>query len=68
MDEMKRIVVCRHCSKPEYYGDFRWYGGRQMCRACYRHDYELRTGERYTWPDLDGPVPTLEEFRKQEGR
>ena len=24
MDEMKRIVICKHCGKPEYYGDMRW--------------------------------------------
>lgn len=68
MDEMKRIVVCRYCSKPEYYGDFRWTSGKCMCRACYRKDYEKHSGKPYTWDDLDGHVPTMEEFAEQEKR
>lgn len=23
-DEMKRIVICKYCGKPEYYGEMRW--------------------------------------------
>ncbi len=24
MDENKRIVICRRCKKPEYWGEMRW--------------------------------------------
>ena len=26
-DEMNEIVICRHCGKPEYYGELRWRSG-----------------------------------------
>jgi len=66
MDEMKRIVICKHCGRPEYYGEMRWLNGKCCCRACYRADYESRTGKPYEWDDLDGKVPTMEEYEKQE--
>jgi len=67
MDDMKRIVVC-DCGRPEYYGKMRWNSGKCYCRACYRADYEDRTGKPYRWNDLDGTVPTIEEYKKQERR
>jgi len=66
MDEMKRIVLCRLCGRPEYYGDMRWLSGRCMCRACYRADYYDRTGKPYSWDDLDGHAPTMEEYLAQQ--
>lgn len=66
MDEMKRIVICKHCGRPEYYGEMRWLSGKCCCRACYRSDYEDRTGKLYTWDDLNGQVPTMEEYEQQE--
>lgn len=65
MDEMKRIVLCRYCGRPEYYGDTRWLSARCVCRACYREDYEKETGKLYTWDDLDGHVPTMDEYHGQ---
>lgn len=66
MDDMKRIVVCRHCGHLEYYGEMRWFNGKGSCRACYRADYEDRTGKLYSWDDLDGHVPTMEEYKNQQ--
>ncbi len=66
MDEMKKIVICRHCGRPDYWGQFRWLSGRCMCRACYRKDYEKRFNRLYEWDDLTGHVPTMEEYQKQE--
>lgn len=68
MDEMIRIVLCRSCGRPEFYGDMRWRSGRCLCRACYRADYEDRTGEPYTWDDLNGRVPSMEEYLAQQER
>ena len=64
MDEMERIVLCRHCGKPEYYGKMRWLSGRCLCRDCYRERYEEAHG-RYIWDDLDGRRPTMEEYKNQ---
>lgn len=43
MDENKRIVICRRCKKPEYWGEMRWLSGFCVCRDCYRE--ELKTIE-----------------------
>ena len=66
MDGMKEIVICKHCGRPEYYGDMRWLNGKCICRACYRCDCEDRTGKLYSWNDLDGHMPTMAEYEKQE--
>ncbi len=66
MDEMKRIVICKYCGKPEYYGEMRWLSGKCMCRTCYKADYEERHGKLYIGNDLDGKRPTMEEYREQE--
>ncbi len=65
MDDMKEIIICKYCSRPEYYGEMRWLNGKCCCRACYRSDYEDRTGNLYTWDDLNGQVPTMEEYEQQ---
>lgn len=62
-DEMKEVVICKHCNKHEYYGEMRWFDGKCSCRNCYKRDYEKRIGEKYTWDDLDGPRPTTEEIK-----
>lgn len=56
-EEMQRVVRCNQCGKPEYWGSIRWLSGRNMCRRCYKADYEDRTGKVYEWDDLDGPFP-----------
>lgn len=66
MDEMKRIVICNHCGKPEYYGEFRWLNGTCSCRSCYKSQWEHENHKPYTWNDLDGQRPTMEEYEKQE--
>lgn len=62
---MNEIIICRHCGKPEYYGEMRWLNGKQECRNCYRHHYEEINHEEYAWDDLDGQVPTMAEYIKQ---
>ena len=65
-DEMKKIVICKYCGRPEYYGNMRWLSGSCRCRACYRADYEDRTGKLYKWDDLNGSVPTTDEYAHQQ--
>ncbi len=61
----KTIVVCKYCGRHEYYGEMRWFSGKCSCRACYRSDFENRTGRHYEWNDLDGSVPTRQEYERQ---
>lgn len=65
-DDNKRIVICKECKKPEYWGDMRWLSGKCTCRNCYKAAYTRETGKQYVWDDLDGKRPTMEEYRKQE--
>ena len=65
-NEMEKIVICRHCGKPEYYGEMRWLNGNCYCRDCYKHLYKDVHKEIYRWNDLDGKRPTKEEYEKQE--
>ena len=62
MDENKRIVICRRCKKPEYWGEMRWLSGFCVCRDCYKAQWESENHKPYTWDDLDGKRPTMEEF------
>lgn len=66
MDEMKRIVICKHCGKPEYYGKIRWLNGRCECGICYKAHWQDVNRELYKWNDLDGKRPTMEEYEKQK--
>lgn len=65
MDENKRIVICRRCKKPEYWGEMRWPSGFCVCRDCYKAQWESENHKPYTWDDLDGKRPTMEEFEKE---
>ena len=67
-DDMKRIVICKFCGRPEYYGEMRWLNGHCMCRSCYRADYYDRTGKPYAWDDLNGPTPTEEDYLAQQAK
>ena len=44
----KTIVTCKYCGRAEYWGQLRWYNGKCSCRACYKSDWEDRTGKVYT--------------------
>jgi len=68
LDMMNEIVICKHCGRPEYYGDMRWLNGRCECRDCYRSDYEAISKKPYKWNDLDGKRPTMKEYMEQEER
>lgn len=54
MDENKRIVICRRCKNPEYWGEMRWLSGFCVCRDCYKAQWESENHKPYTWDDLDG--------------
>ena len=60
------IVICKDCKKPEYWGDMRWLSGRCVCRNCYKADWESSNKKVYTWDDLDGERPTMEQYKEQE--
>ena len=66
MDEMNRIVICKHCGKPEYYGEMRWLSGRCSCRNGYKAQWQDENHELYKWNDLDGKRPTMNEYENQE--
>ena len=67
MSEMNdRIVLCKHCGKPEYFGEMRWLSGICSCRNCYKGQYERERHEVYKWDDLDGERPTVEAYAEQE--
>lgn len=67
MDEMNRIVLCRHCGKPEYYGEMRWLSGRCSCRRCYKAQWEDENHKLYAWDDLDEvPYPIMKDYENQE--
>lgn len=69
MDEMDRIIVCKHCGKLEYYGEMRWLNGICSCRRCYKHQWEDVNHKVYKWDDLDErSFPTMEEYEAQEAK
>ena len=55
---MDKIVICKHCGKPEYYGEMRWLSGRCSCRNCYKSQWQDENHKLYKWNDLDGKRPT----------
>ena len=62
-DTTDYAVICRHCQKPEWWGEMHWLSGHAYCRECYKHAYEAYFKQPYTWSDLDGPRPTAEESK-----
>lgn len=66
LDQNKEIVICKYCGRPEFWGDMRWLSGRCTCRDCYKEEYEREYKRPYTWDDLDGRRPTMEEYELQE--
>ena len=68
MDENSRIVICKECGRPEYWGEMRWLSGRCTCRDCYKNHYLREHGKPYSWNDLDGERPTMEDYNAQERR
>lgn len=68
MDEDEKIVICKHCGKPEYWGEMRWLNGVCGCRSCYKSRWEDMNRRLYKWDDLDGKRPTMEEYQEQEAK
>lgn len=66
MDEMMKIIICKYCGKPEYWGEMRWKSGRCTCRNCYKSSWEGENGAVYKWDDLDGARPTFKDYEEQE--
>ena len=58
--DFHEVVKCKHCGNYDYFGEMRWKGGRQLCRRCYKTDWEHRHGGTvYPWNDLDAaPFPS----------
>nr|DAY45015.1 MAG TPA: hypothetical protein [Caudoviricetes sp.] len=44
----------------------RWLNGRCSCRNCYKSQWQGENHKLYSWNDLDGKRPTMEEYEKQE--
>lgn len=65
--EDKKIVICKHCGKYEYWGKMIWLSGKCMCRDCYKAEWESNSGKVYIWNDLDGDRHTRKEYEVQEG-
>lgn len=63
---MDKIVICKQCNRPEYWGEMRWLSGKCTCRNCYRANWRDENKTLYEWDDLDGPRPTMDEYEKQE--
>lgn len=63
---MDKIVICKQCGKPEYWGEMRWLSGRCTCRNCYKANWQDENHCLYTWDDLDGKRPTMEEYQEQQ--
>lgn len=61
-DLMKKAILCKYCSRPEYYGEMRWLNGKCMCRKCYKAEYESFYRKPYCWDDLDGKRPDISEL------
>lgn len=66
MEDTNRIVICKYCNKPEYYGEMRWLSGRCSCRNCYKAQWQDEHQMLYEWGDLDGKRPTMKEYEMQE--
>ena len=60
-----KIVICNYCERPEYYDEMRWLNGKCMCRRCYKFEFEQYYRSPYKWDDLDGPRPSIEDYKKQ---
>lgn len=54
---MKIVQKCKHCGNLEFWDEFRWLNGKQLCRNCYKKEYEHTYDKLYRWNDLEGPRP-----------
>lgn len=61
---MEKAIICKYCSRPEYYGEMRWLDGKCMCRSCYKAEYESLYRKPYGWDDLDGKRPNLDDVKE----
>ena len=60
VDEMKNVVECPECHKPEYYGMIHWREGHRYCRSCIYEIWE-RFGRWSRNSDKDFEFPTYED-------
>ena len=59
---MNKVIICKYCGRPEYYGEMRWFNSRCMCRSCYKFEYEKEAREPYKWDDLEGERPSIRDL------
>lgn len=64
---MDKIVICKQCGNPEYWGEMRWLSGKCTCRNCYQANWQDENHRIYEWNDLNGKRPTMEDYKKQQG-
>lgn len=65
IDDMNEIVICK-ALWPMRYGEMRWLTELKCsCRACYKIPHKIIMSLPYTWDDLDGPVPTMEDYNSK---
>lgn len=55
-DEMKKVVKCPKCGKPEYNGMLHWRDGKLMCRECIYDLWESKGPWRRTPSDEVFPI------------
>jgi len=63
---MQEIQICKHCGKPEFVGDMHGLNGVCSCRSCYKAQWQDVNHKLYIGTDLDGPRPTMEDYKAQE--
>ena len=48
---MDKIVICKQCGRPEYWGEMRWLSGKCTCRNCYRANWQDENKALYEWDE-----------------
>ena len=67
-EDENRIVICKQCHGPEYYGKMVWLSGKCLCRDCYKSEYQREYHKPYKWNDLAGHRPTWDEYKAWEAK
>jgi len=67
-DDYLKIQQCKHCGLYDYWGEFRWKNGQELCRRCYKAEWEQRNGHMYKWNDWPSiPFPSEREIHERYG-
>ena len=68
MNEMLKIVTCRDCKQPEYYGMTYWLSGHTVCRECIYEIWKKQSNYKWEPSETDYVFPLYEDgldHRKQ---